>query len=158
MTQIEFAGHGFSMSPEGTLYWHAEHMLVVADLHLEKGSHFAMRGQFLPPYDTRETLERLERAIKNSSASRILFLGDSFHDATGPERMSYTERDMLEDMCGALQAIWVQGNHDGSLRPARRAPVRGVFFKRHHLPARGDQGTVTTKISGHYPPLRRDRA
>lgn len=139
------------MSPEGALYWHAEHMLIVADLHLEKGSHFAMRGQFLPPYDTRETLERLERAIRNSGASRILFLGDSFHDATGPDRMSYTERDMLEDMCGALQAIWVQGNHDGAYVPrgARQCEVfslSGITF-RHQATDDGHH-----EISGHFHP------
>ena len=38
-----------------------ERALVVADLHLEKGSSFARRGQMLPPYDTRETLARARR-------------------------------------------------------------------------------------------------
>ena len=38
-------------------------MLVVADLHLEKGSSYAARGQMLPPYDTRETLRRLAAEV-----------------------------------------------------------------------------------------------
>ena len=35
-------------------------LLVVADLHLEKGSSFARRGLLLPPYDTGATLPRLD--------------------------------------------------------------------------------------------------
>ena len=42
--------------PEGALWWADTRMLVVADLHLEKGSSFARRGQLIPPYDTFETL------------------------------------------------------------------------------------------------------
>ena len=41
---------------EGALWWADERLLAVADLHLEKGSSFARRGQMLPPYDTGETL------------------------------------------------------------------------------------------------------
>ena len=47
----------------GALYWPEEGLLAVADLHLEKGSSFARRGQLLPPYDTTETLSRLARLI-----------------------------------------------------------------------------------------------
>ncbi len=39
-------------------------MLIVADLHLEKGSSFARRGQLIPPYDTHETLGALARLIR----------------------------------------------------------------------------------------------
>ena len=49
--------------PEGALWWADTRMLVVADLHLEKGSSFARRGQLIPPYDTFETLSALARLI-----------------------------------------------------------------------------------------------
>ena len=42
----------------GALYWPEEGVLLVADLHLEKGSSFARRGTLLPPYDTAATLAR----------------------------------------------------------------------------------------------------
>ena len=42
----------------GAVYWPAQKTLLVADLHLEKGSAYAARGTMLPPYDTRETLTR----------------------------------------------------------------------------------------------------
>ena len=42
--------------PAGVLYWPEEGLLVVADLHFEKGSSYARRGVLLPPYDTAATL------------------------------------------------------------------------------------------------------
>ncbi|MES2034735.1 MAG: phosphoesterase, partial [Pseudomonadota bacterium] len=43
----------------GAMYATTHNALMVADLHFEKGSAYASRGQLLPPYDTRETLSRL---------------------------------------------------------------------------------------------------
>ena len=51
-----FAGGEWRLSPCRALYWVEERALVVADLHLEKASWYAGRGQFLPPYDSRETI------------------------------------------------------------------------------------------------------
>ena len=48
-----------AMDWRGALYWPEERVLVIADLHLEKGSSFAGRGVLLPPYDTAATLARL---------------------------------------------------------------------------------------------------
>ena len=50
---------GFIADPAGALYWAEQRLLIVADLHLEKGSAFAARKIFLPPYDTAATLEAL---------------------------------------------------------------------------------------------------
>ena len=52
-------GVGLVADLSGALVWPERNLLVVADLHLEKGSAFAQRGQLLPPYDTSATLDRL---------------------------------------------------------------------------------------------------
>ncbi len=57
------AGVVLVADPDGALYWPEQSLLAVADLHLEKGSSFAARGQLLPPYDTAATLARLARLI-----------------------------------------------------------------------------------------------
>ena len=64
----------------GALYWPEEGVLAVADLHLEKGSSFAARGQLLPPYDTTSTLLRLARLVVHYDPRCVLTLGDNFHD------------------------------------------------------------------------------
>src|SRR5437879_4963664 len=60
---VTIAGAALIADPSGALYWPEHGVLAVADLHLEKGSSYAARGQLLPPYDTAATLARLARLI-----------------------------------------------------------------------------------------------
>src|SRR6187431_1815340 len=86
--------HGVALAADcaGALYWPDQGLLVVADLHFEKGSSFARRGQLLPPYDTTETLARLTRVIAHYAPRVVIALGDSFHDGDGPARLSVPDR------------------------------------------------------------------
>src|SRR3954469_17649259 len=96
----------------GALYWHDEGALIVADLHLEKGSSFARRGQLLPPYDTTETLARLARQIAHYAPRTVIALGDNFHDGGGPGRLSAQDRASLIALQRGRDWIWIAGNHD----------------------------------------------
>ena len=71
---------GGAAAAERVLWLEDCRTLVAADLHLEKGSAFAARGQLLPPYDTAETLARLTEEVVALDPARILLLGDSFYD------------------------------------------------------------------------------
>ncbi len=66
----------------GCLFWPEESLLVVSDLHLEKGASFASRGSMIPPYDTAVTLGALTTRIAWWNPRRVISLGDSFHDGT----------------------------------------------------------------------------
>ena len=57
-------------APSGALWLAAERTLIVADLHLEKGSAYAARGQLLPPYDTGDTLGRLAAEVARPDAAQ----------------------------------------------------------------------------------------
>ncbi len=72
------------LDPAGALWWPEQHLLVVADLHLEKGSALASRGHLVPPWDTRATLDRLAVLLRRYAPRSVLALGDSFHDPAGP--------------------------------------------------------------------------
>ena len=72
----------------GAVYWPATGALIVADLHLEKASAYATRGVALPPYDTAETLNRLEACLERFAPRLLVSLGDSFHDIGWQERLS----------------------------------------------------------------------
>lgn len=109
---LTICGKALKADMSGALYWPAEKALIVADLHLEKGSAFAGRGQMLPPYDTRETLARLARVIDRFEAETVIALGDSFHDGDGPARMHEDDRRALRTMQEHCEWIWVTGNHD----------------------------------------------
>lgn len=152
---IHLAGERLMLDPAGVLAWPARRLLAVADLHLEKGSHFASRGRFVPPYDTRETLERLSRALRRWRPERLVLLGDSFHDASGHSRLSPSDAASLVRMLAGMDVIWVLGNHDpeppvGLPGAAAEEWQDGTIAFRHI--ARSAPLTSGAEISGHYHP------
>jgi DNA ligase-associated metallophosphoesterase len=99
----------------GAMWLERERTLVVADLHFEKGSSYAARfGQMLPPYDTRETLDRLDRETRPALArDGLIFLGDSFHDGGGEARLAAEDGlRRLEGLALGRELVWAVGNHD----------------------------------------------
>ena len=111
----------------GALWVEAHAVLIVADLHLEKGSSFATRGQMLPPYDTRETLTRLEAEVACLSPRLLVFLGDSFHDAGGEDRLDASDHGRLEALAIGRSLLWLAGNHDRTAPRALPGETAEVF-------------------------------
>jgi len=152
---LSVGGVEFLADLSGVLFHEAERLLVVADLHLEKGSAYAARRVLLPPYDTAATLARLAAVVMRLSPRAIVALGDSFHDSAAGERMGEGDREAL----GALQRgrdwIWVAGNHDpappgfvGGER-AESLGFRGLDLR--HEPQAG----AGVGIAGHLHPVAR---
>ena len=121
---LTLAGVTLVADPAGALYWPDEKLLVVADLHLEKGSAFAARGVLLPPYDTAATLARLARLIERYAPRLVVALGDSFHDGGGPARMADISRAALTALQRGRDWVWIAGNHDPDPARQYRRPVR----------------------------------
>ncbi|MEM9810137.1 MAG: ligase-associated DNA damage response endonuclease PdeM [Pseudomonadota bacterium] len=96
----------------GAMWLPEDKVLVVSDLHFEKGSHFARKGQFLPPYDTRATLDALERLMRLCRPRMVISLGDAFHDREAEARMSAEDAARLELFTRSADWLWVLGNHD----------------------------------------------
>ncbi|MEN0039882.1 MAG: ligase-associated DNA damage response endonuclease PdeM [Pseudomonadota bacterium] len=97
---------------DGVAYWPATDTLLVADLHLEKGSSFARRGQLLPPYDTAVTLRRLAACLDRWRPKRVVALGDSFHDKDAALRLPTEAKEVLLSMMHQRDWTWITGNHD----------------------------------------------
>jgi hypothetical protein len=142
----------------GALFWPDEATLIVSDLHLEKGSHFAARGVLLPPYDSRTTLRRLGASIRELAAKRVISLGDAFHDHGAEARMDDADAEILDALTRAADWVWVLGNHD----PAPPARFRGVVEQditlgplrlRHEPCGRSSPG----EVAGHLHPAARVR-
>lgn len=110
--RIRIAGREAVCDRSGALWFEDLSMLVVSDLHLEKGSSFARRGSFLPPYDTSATLARLALAIELHSPKTVISLGDSFHDGGGAARMPEPFRQSLAALQAGRDWYWITGNHD----------------------------------------------
>jgi DNA ligase-associated metallophosphoesterase len=141
---------------EGALWWDELRLLVVADLHLEKGAAFARRGQLLPPYDTVETLTRLARLIARLNPIAVIALGDSFHDGEGAPNLSADNREILRGLQAGREWVWITGNHD-PYRPrgldgmtADQVAIGKLVFRHEPLP-----GAAEGEIAGHLHPCAR---
>jgi DNA ligase-associated metallophosphoesterase len=151
---IAVAGVALVADCAGALYWPEEGALVVADLHLEKGSSYAARGVLLPPYDTVATLSRLAAVIARHDPRMVIALGDSFHDRDAHERLSAPDRDALGAMQARRDWIWISGNHDPALPSdlggvvASEVAIGPIAFRHEPTGAIGE-------IAGHLHPKAR---
>ena len=149
---VHIAGQRLMLDPGGFVIWPAQRLLAVADLHLEKGSAFAARGQLVPPYDTRETLDRLAQALRRYGPRRLALLGDSFHDAKGSARLPAPDAATLARILAGIEVTWVLGNHDPT--PPEGLPGAAVEelvlapLTFRHIAKPG----ATAELSGHYHP------
>lgn len=146
----------------GALWLPDHRTLVAGDLHLEKGSAFAARGQMLPPYDSRATLDRLEAEIAELAPARVVLLGDSFHDSRSIGRMATDDRDRLDRLAVGIDWVWLEGNHDrealtaaGGIEPLPGRVVGemqlGGLFLTHEPMAEAQAG----EVAGHLHPCAR---
>lgn len=111
-TGIVVNGERLVLDPLGAVYWPDEHTAIFADLHFEKGSSLARQGALLPPYDTHETLRRMEEILARHPVRRVIALGDSFHDRDAAERLDDATRLRLAKHVQRTEWIWIAGNHD----------------------------------------------
>jgi DNA ligase-associated metallophosphoesterase len=138
----------------GALFWEEPRLLVVSDLHLEKGSSFAARGVLLPPYDTVATLSRLAAVIARHDPRMVIALGDSFHDRNAHHRLSQPDREALTAMQMRRDWIWISGNHDPALPSdlggvvASEVAIGPIVFRHEPTGASGE-------IAGHLHPKAR---
>ncbi len=112
---IPFTWHGMNLALalEGALLWPEEKLLVAADLHLEKGSSYASSAaRLLPPYDSAQTVMRLEKLIETHRPRRVIALGDSFHDRAGANRLDESVVARIRRLTELTDFIWIVGNHD----------------------------------------------
>jgi hypothetical protein len=148
------AGIAFSADLAGALFWEDERLLVVSDLHLEKGSSFARRGVLLPPFDTAATLAQLGAVIARHDPRTVIALGDSFHDRDAHERLSRDDRDALSALQSRRDWIWISGNHDPALPRdlggvvADEVAIGPIVFRHEPTGAAGE-------IAGHLHPKAR---
>ena len=153
---VRLNGRPVQLRVSGAMWLEAERTLVAADLHLEKGSSYAARGQLLPPYDTPATLARLEAEVRALAPCRIVLLGDSFHDARGADRMLPRDHARIAALAQVTELVWIVGNHDADGLddlPGRRAAdwqAGGLVLRHEPTP-----GLAPGEVAGHLHPCAR---
>ncbi len=163
MVPFSFLTQEMVLTADRALYWPRERALLVADLHLEKASYFAQFGQMLPPYDSRETLERLALAIRETGARKVIALGDNFHDDNGTQRLDTHTTGMLSALTRATEWIWITGNHDPGLNSQANRDIGGDAMDELSIDSivlrhKASPEECAAEISGHYHPGLKVRA
>lgn len=158
--RFTLAGAGLALLPSGALWWAAQRMLVVSDLHLGRSERYARNaGALLPPYEVRDTLDRLDGDIAATGAREVVCLGDTFDDAAAAQGLEAPARAQISQAMDERAWVWIEGNHDpgpNDLGGSHLAElVRGPLTFRHiavpDLEGRDESG----EISGHYHPKAR---
>ena len=152
-TVIALGGVDFIADVSGALFEPATRTLIVADCHFEKGSAFTRIGHVLPPFDTRDTLIRLEALALRFRPKAIVSLGDGFHDRAAALRLSEDDVARLCTLGRQADLIWIAGNHDPE--PVSALPglsvielALGGIMLRHAPGGAGDY-----EIAGHLHPV-----
>lgn len=152
-TPCTLAGADLLLHPAGVAFHGGTGTLVVADLHLEKATAFAARGQMLPPYETLESLRRLTRVTQEFLPRRLVLLGDSFHSRHHVLAENSAAIGLIEGLARAAELNWIAGNHDPELPldlPGRCAPemmLEGITLR--HAPV----ADGATEMVGHLHPV-----
>lgn len=156
--RFTLAGTELEARGSGALYWPERRLLCVSDLHLGKSERIARQGgAMLPPYETRDTLSRLEDELRATDPRFVVCLGDSFDDLAAADALSEEISDWLNAMMAGRRWIWIEGNHDpgpvglGGTHLAE-LPLSPLTF-RHIAQAR-----ASGEVSGHYHPKARIQA
>ncbi len=152
MKTIIFNKHKFQISNEGILFWFDKQIAIISDLHLEKGSSFAHSGQFLPPYDSEETLKKLSRGIKNQNIKKVILLGDTFHDENAFNRMSEKAFFLFNLLIKKYEVIFILGNHENKLKIDHINLLNQYVIDDIHFIHQALQKSIF-QISGHFHPV-----
>ncbi len=140
----------------GALWLERERALIAADVHFEKGSAYAARGQMLPPYDTRDALRRLSEEAAALGPRMIVMLGDAFHDAAAETRLAAEDAVALVALARGRTLVWVVGNHDPAPpRSLPGEPADALELSGLHLRHEPGPGLVSGEAAGHLHPCAR---
>ncbi|MBF0694308.1 MAG: ligase-associated DNA damage response endonuclease PdeM [Flavobacterium sp.] len=105
---ITIRNEQFTLHCSGAIFWHSRQILMIADAHLGKVSHFRKAGFAVPTNPMLKNFEKLDNVIALFQPETVCFLGDLFHSSIN------REWELFETWVKAQNArvILVEGNHD----------------------------------------------
>jgi len=159
----KFANTRVLLDGRGILLWPQHDLLVFSDLHFEKGSFLTQFANPLPRFDTRETIKRMQLLISEYKPSRVICLGDSFHDGNADKRIAAQEVDAINDMIAMVETwTWILGNHDPDIpsivegERAHHLALERLLFV-HEPENLEDYPDCDAQVVGHFHPKTRYR-
>ncbi len=106
--EIKINAHHFILDPSGAIFWKEMEMLLIADVHLGKVTHFRKHGAAIPVDAAYQNLEKITAVTNHFEPKTICFLGDLFHSKINEEWEDFTK--WVEYT--SANVILISGNHD----------------------------------------------
>ncbi|MFM9057512.1 MAG: ligase-associated DNA damage response endonuclease PdeM [Planctomycetaceae bacterium] len=101
--------------PGRAAYLPATRTLLVADVHLGKAATFRAAGMPVPEGSAQADLARLVRLVAETTAARLIVLGDLFHAKRGATEQVFAEFTAARAAFASTEVLLVAGNHDRSV-------------------------------------------
>jgi DNA ligase-associated metallophosphoesterase len=106
---IEINNFEFTLLPEKALYKHDEALLIIADVHLGKASHFRNSGIPMPAHAQMSDYDNLKKVFEKTTPKKVYFLGDLFHSTFNRDWHYFCD---LIALFPAIAFTLIKGNHD----------------------------------------------
>jgi len=110
--ELELAGERLWLRADHSVHWPARDTLFVADTHFGKAGVFRRQGLNVPGGTTDADLARLEAAIAETAATRLIILGDFVHAPPSAEEPWLARFEAWRARHAGLEIIVTRGNHD----------------------------------------------
>ena len=98
----------FILHPSGVAFWEDKGMLLIADVHLGKITHFRKHGSAIPQISLHHNFNRLKTVIATFETKTVCFLGDLFHSHINNEWLVF--KSWVETL--NCKVVLISGNHD----------------------------------------------
>jgi DNA ligase-associated metallophosphoesterase len=109
---IDVAGELLLLLPEKAVFWPAQKMLIIADIHFGKAASFRALGIPVPRGTTTENLLGLDALIDAHGAEHVVFLGDFLHARAAHASSTQQAMRAWRERRRSLRLTLVRGNHD----------------------------------------------
>lgn len=107
--QITCRGETLTLDKERAIYWPAQELLIISDLHIGKPAHFRKHGIQVPSTIGDQDLTRLKMLIELYQPKKVLITGDLFHNKLNSDITLFSRwRSEFTN----VQFLLIKGNHD----------------------------------------------
>lgn len=165
LVDIDLVGEKFFLLPERAVWWPAQQLVMVADIHFGKDAHLQRSGIAVPAVADQKDLSKLSDLLQRTKAEKLVILGDVFHARPSGKEIAIQRWANFCKQFPELEIIAVEGNHD-SKGAAKQLPLAWVsnyqlgsilFTHEPPAPASAEQSTSrsTYTFCGHLHPCCR---
>lgn len=110
--QVQLAGAELWLLADKAIWWPAQQVLLVADIHFGKAATYRALGQPVPHGTTADNLRRLDALLERFDCRRLIFLGDFLHAREAQTEATLAALAAWRARHPALAVTLVRGNHD----------------------------------------------